>query len=144
MWALLHRNTVQSLSSNIPNLESIEPNEDLRTDFSIVYFDPNTETVEVGMDMDPQTTTFSYSSPVYIPNSVSKLQAKVALLQAGLMPQIDAILEDSETSEIVKLAWNDASEFRRNSLPISTMAGLLNLTEQEVDDLFVLAASIEV
>lgn len=144
MWALLYRNTVQSLSENMPNLEVVEPNENLRDDFSIVYFDHNSETVEVGMDMDSATTTFSYSSPVYVPNRVSKLQAKVALLQSGLMPQIDDILTDSETSDIVKLAWNDASEFRRGSLPINMMAGLLNLTEQEVDNLFILANSIEV
>lgn len=71
MWALLHRNTVQSISSNIPNLDSIEPNKKLRNDFSIVYFDPSTETVEVGMDMDPQTTTFSYSSNMFGTGSIS-------------------------------------------------------------------------
>lgn len=73
---------------------------------------------------------------------VSRFQAKAALTQAGLMPQIEAIMQDPETSDIVKLAWQDALEFRRDSLVINDLAAALDLTETEVDDLFRAAALI--
>ena len=61
MWALLHNNTVQSLSETIPNIDDIEPIEELRDEFSLVYFDPEEDFIQIGMDMDPKTTTFSYT-----------------------------------------------------------------------------------
>lgn len=73
---------------------------------------------------------------------VSRFQAKAALTQAGLMPQIEAIMQNPETSVIVNLAWQDALEFRRTSLVINDLAAALGLTETQVDDLFRAAALI--
>lgn len=143
MWALLHRNTVQDVSENIPNIDEIEPIEALRDDFSIVYFDPLDETIEVGMDMDPSNTTFAYPSTLSVPIKVKPAQAKLALAQFGLLSQVEAIINDPNTDITIKIAWTDASEFRRDNSLIAQLGSLLGLTSEEIDTLFIVADSIQ-
>jgi hypothetical protein len=73
---------------------------------------------------------------------VSRFQARAALHQAGLLSQVEAIMADPATDTLVKLAWQDAQEFVRFSPTIQTVAGLLGITDAELDGLFRLAASI--
>jgi hypothetical protein len=75
---------------------------------------------------------------------VSPLQAQAALLIQGLLPQVEALINDPQTDPLVKLAWHKASTFRRMSPMILGMAATLGWTEQQLDDLFALADTIEV
>lgn len=75
---------------------------------------------------------------------VSPLQAQAALLIQGLLPQVEALINDPQTDPLVKLAWNKASTFRRMSPMILGMATTLGWTDQQLDDLFALADTIEV
>ena len=79
-----------------------------------------------------------------VPESVSKFQAKAALLQNNLLDDMETLINDPNTSRIIKLAWQDAQVFYRNSPTVTTIAQSLNLTDIELDNLFRLAASIEV
>ena len=72
---------------------------------------------------------------------VSKFQAKAALMQADLLDATQAAIADADA--LTKLAWADAQEFRRNSPMIATLAAALDLTDEQVDDLFRSAAEIE-
>lgn len=72
---------------------------------------------------------------------VSKFQAKAALMQAGLLDGIEVFLETADP--IVKLAWTDATEFRRQSPSIAALASGAGLTDDMLDDLFRAAAQIE-
>jgi len=74
--------------------------------------------------------------------SVSPYQARVALTQAGLFDAIEAIMENENTPAEAKIAWEYALVFERHSPFIESLAPLLGLTEQQIDELFVLAASI--
>lgn len=71
----------------------------------------------------------------------SRFQAKAALHQAGLLAQVEAELAHADT--ISQLAWADATEFRRNSPTIASLAGALGLTPEQIDDLFHAAMQIE-
>lgn len=71
----------------------------------------------------------------------SRFQAKAALLEAGLLEQVEAVLADA--SPVARLAWVEAVEFRRWSPTILAAAEALNLTPEQVDDLFRLAMTIE-
>lgn len=73
---------------------------------------------------------------------VSPFQAKAALLQAGLLTQVEAVINDPATDPLVKLAWNNATEYKRTSPMIAALAAQLNLTDAQVDDLFTAAATI--
>ena len=80
---------------------------------------------------------------IVIPKEVTKFQAKVALYQAGMLEAVEAEISKPETQMEMKLAWQDAQTFKRTSSFVNGMASLLGLTDQQVDDLFVLAAAVE-
>jgi len=72
--------------------------------------------------------------------TVSRFQALAALLNAGLLSQVNVALADA--GPLAQLAWAEATEFRRNSPTIAGLAAGLGLTDTEVDDLFRAAALI--
>lgn len=77
----------------------------------------------------------------YIPYSVTPFQAKAALLQAGLLSSVQAVI--AQASPIAQLAWSDATEFTRDSPTIAALSAQLGLSSAQVDALFVAAAAIE-
>lgn len=72
---------------------------------------------------------------------VSRFQARAALYGAGLLTTADAAIQAAD--EVAKLAWADAQEFRRNSPLVAAIAAQLSLTDEQLDDLFRTAATIE-
>lgn len=72
----------------------------------------------------------------------SRMQAKLALHEAGRLAEIEDAV--SEADAAVKIAWADATEFRRDSLTIAALASALEppMTDAELDDLFEAAAKI--
>lgn len=71
----------------------------------------------------------------------SRFQAKAALLQAGLLDQVEAAISNSDAT--TKLAWAEAVEFRRTSPTIAKLGALLDLNDTQLDDLFTAAMAIE-
>lgn len=80
--------------------------------------------------------------------TVSRLQAKAALLQMGLLDQVDALVAGLD--QMTRLAWAEATTFRSDSpLLISLSAYLVwpdgqALSKLDLDALFDLAETIEV
>lgn len=62
---------------------------------------------------------------------------------AGLLESVETLMQSPETNMLAKLAWQDAQEFRRDSPTMLAMAGALNLTAAQIDELFITAAGIE-
>lgn len=75
-----------------------------------------------------------------VPDAVSRFQARAALHQAGLLEAAEAAVATSDM--IVRLAWQDAQEFRRDSPTVATLADALGLTPAQLDELFRQAAGI--
>ena len=78
-------------------------------------------------------------SPAPVPDKVSAFQARAALFEMGLLDAATAITQ-SAGGEIL-LAWEYATEFRRDSAAINGLAPHLNLTDNDIDNLFRLAAT---
>lgn len=74
---------------------------------------------------------------------VSRFQAKAALENVGLLEQVQQFMNDPETPLITRLAWEDAMEFRRLSPTIVALSNEFGLTEEELDNLFEMAKTIE-
>ena len=105
----------------------------------------------------PSTTEIPRPSPVHVwsgadwevdpaleaaarvPASVTPLQARRALLAAGLLDAVEAAIEGADPE--TKLAWQYATAVERQSPFTLTLAAALNLTDAQVDDLFVNAAA---
>lgn len=74
--------------------------------------------------------------------NVTRFQAKAALLNAGLLDQVQQYI-DGTTDPVIQLAWQEAS-FQRLSNLVNQIGTELGLTDQQLDDLFEQAKGIEV
>lgn len=81
---------------------------------------------------------------ISVPDKVSRFQARAALHMHGLLDSIETVMRDPETDLLTRLAWEDAQEFQRASPTVEAIAGLLRLTDEQVDGLFITAGSIRV
>ena len=72
---------------------------------------------------------------------VSRFQARAALLQNNLLDTASGAIAQADAMS--QLAWEDAQEFRRNSPLVNSIGGALSLTDEQLDDLFRLAKTIE-
>lgn len=73
-----------------------------------------------------------------IPSSVTMRQARLALLQAGLLAQVDAAITDPAA----KIEWEYAQTVERTSSLTQSMAASLGLTEAQLDQLFSQASTL--
>ena len=76
------------------------------------------------------------------PKVVSMRQARLALLNAELLSQVDAAIEsftDPKEKEAAKIEWEYATEVRRDSIFTIRLAEALQLDEAKLDELFAAA-----
>lgn len=78
-----------------------------------------------------------------VPPIVSRFQALAVMHLAGILPTIEAAMESPDADPLHKLAWKEAREFNRDSPTIAAMSAQLNMSEEEVDNLFILASTLE-
>ena len=78
------------------------------------------------------------------PSSVSMRQGRLALLQSNMLHLVDAAIagiDDPVQKAAAEIEWEYATSIDRNSQFVQSLAAELNLTEQQLDDLFLLAAT---
>lgn len=76
----------------------------------------------------------------YVPDVISPFQARAALLAAGMLDAVEQAIEASGPE--IRIAWEYATEWRRDSPTIATLADVLGLSVEDVDNLFIAAAEI--
>ena len=77
-----------------------------------------------------------------IPKEVTPYQARIALLQAGYLDAVEALMANPETPAAARIAWEYAISFQRHSAFINALASALGLTEEQIDNLFRSAAQV--
>ena len=79
-----------------------------------------------------------------IPQSVTMRQARLALLSAGKLAQVDAAIaalsEPTRTAALIE--WEYSNEVQRQNGIVSQLGPALSLTDAEIDALFVAAAAL--
>ncbi|MCE2830540.1 MAG: hypothetical protein LW709_02680 [Oxalobacteraceae bacterium] len=82
--------------------------------------------------------------PVPVITSVTMRQARLALLQQGLLTQINNAVASmpGAQGEAVRIEWEFSSTVERNRPLVQALAASLGLTSQQLDDLFTLAATL--
>lgn len=78
----------------------------------------------------------------FVPQSVTRFQARAALYNAGHFETVEAFMARSSTPMLMRLAWLDAQSFDRGSDTVAALASVLQLSDIEVDALFTAAAEI--
>ena len=81
-----------------------------------------------------------------LPDTCTPRQLRIALIQSGISlvtieNQIDSI-SDSVQREIARAEWEYALEIKKEHPLVDMIAANLNLTEKQVDDIFVLAVTL--
>lgn len=91
---------------------------------------------------------YDVTPPVEAEKVVTRLQAKAALLRMGLLDQVEALMGGMDA--MTQLAWREAISFDRSSPLLNALAPYLSwpdgtdLSESDIDQLFILAQTIEV
>lgn len=114
-------------------VEELLVEDDVLVDPSIHAVTPEGTFIDVGPE--------PFKAPV--PHEVSRFQARAALLQSGYLDDIEAYMADPATDPFVRVAWQDAQVFKRQSPTVLSLQPLLGLTDEQLDDLFRFAATIE-
>lgn len=88
--------------------------------------------------------TLDDAPPPAVPTVVSMRQARLALLGAGLLSQVDVAINgmDEPNKSTARIEWEYATELRRDHPLIAGLAAELQLSEQQVDALFIAASQI--
>lgn len=79
-------------------------------------------------------------APIDVPASVTRFQARAALIEAGLLDQIEAAVAAADP--LTREAWASSTAFERSSPTIAALAAALGLTGADLDALFRRAAQI--
>lgn len=79
-----------------------------------------------------------------IPNTVTMRQARLALLQSGLLSMVNEAIEtlDGEMGDLARIEWNYSSTVTRDHSLVNLMADEIGLSPEQLDELFILAASL--
>ena len=93
--------------------------------------------VSIGMAIDAPYVEPSPLAAV-IPQRVEMAQARLALLESGYLSAVETAMASMPKS--AQIEWEFRSHVARQSSLVSAMQSLLQLTDQQVDELFVLAA----
>jgi DNA-binding XRE family transcriptional regulator len=92
--------------------------------------------------LDAGNTISPYVAPPSPPvTQVTAYQAKIQLSRSGLYDSVVTTVNTSDNPEL-KIAWEVATTFERNSLFILALQPELGLTDAQVDDLFQQASQI--
>lgn len=83
--------------------------------------------------------------PPVIPKAVTMRQARLALLQAGLLDDVAqaiAAIQDPTQRQAASIEWEYSTEVVRDRQWVVTLAAALGLSSEQLDQLFVLAATL--
>lgn len=83
--------------------------------------------------------------PPTVPEQVSRAQGKAALIAAGLwsdvLAYVDAITDPTEKA-LAEVALDDTTHWRRDSPTMQSISTALDITSEQMDDLFISASKI--
>lgn len=135
--------------------ERIEPWQVTKTQIKCVSYHPTqidmlrADAAELGTDLTEHEALLtdwvaSYvppdPEPIQVPQVITIRQAKLALLQAGLLDGVDAAVAQADRA--TQIEWEYATEVRRDWPTLLTLQTELGLSEQQVDDLLISASLI--
>lgn len=81
---------------------------------------------------------------VFAPQEVTMRQARLALLGAGLLAQVEAALAelDGAEGEAARIEWEYSQTVRRDKPFVVAVGSALGITDAQLDELFVAASGI--
>lgn len=83
--------------------------------------------------------------PKRVPREIPNWRAKVVLATMGLLPAVESVINGLPEPEktVVTLAWNSDAKLARKGKTVTQLASILQLSDQQLDELFIAAEAIE-
>lgn len=120
----------------IPMTLNLVDTEDLHTfvdeDGNETPLEEYCKTLEIAPYVEPEII-------VFVPQSVTMRQARLQLLEVGLLDEVEAFVSQNRKWQI---EWEYANEVYRDSPLISALKSLLNLTDEQIDTIFIEASKL--
>ena len=120
----------------IPMTLNLVDTEDLHTfvkpDGTEVPLEQYCKTLEIEAYIKPEPI-------IIVPQVITMRQARLQLLEVGLLDDVEALVALDRKSQI---EWEYASEVYKQSPLIESVKGALNLTDKQIDEMFVEASKL--
>lgn len=104
------------------------------------------DVAKIGDEYNAETGEFVTPppKPVTVPSTITPRQARLALLQAGLLSQVETAITslESPAKESAQIEWEYATSIERDSEWINQLGGALNLDSEGIDTLFITASTL--
>lgn len=103
------------------------------------------DTASIGDTWDGLEFAKPPAPPAPVPASVTRRQAREALLNVGLLDDVDmaiAGIADETERRRAEIYWMDSATFERNSAMLGQIAASIGLTDAEIDELFIAASAL--
>ena len=78
------------------------------------------------------------------PSEISNIQAYAAIKHFGLLPTVMTYMNSLPADDLIRITWEKATVFKRTSPTLLLLAEELELTSEQVDDMFRYGNSIHV
>lgn len=102
--------------------------------------------ISINIATGEQTEFIAVPAPTteFKPAVVSMRQARLALLQAGLLAQVNSTISTMTGVEgdAARIEWEYAAEVQRDSPLVASLTVALGMTETQLDSLFLTAYSL--
>lgn len=99
--------------------------------------------------LDPRPSSGAYvetaADPTPVPSEVTMRQARLALLAAGKLDDVEAAIDalpEGVVRTAARIAWDYSSAVERNYGLVSTLGPLIGLSDEDIDALFIAAAAL--
>jgi len=99
----------------------------------------------IGDLWDGENFTPAPPAPPVVPAAVTMRQARLALLGAGLLDDVDtaiAAIPDETTRRAAQIEWEFSNEVQRNNSFTALLGAGLGLGHEQIDQLFIQAAAL--
>ena len=109
---------------------------------NIVSFDGGTRSVRPATEIEMASIS---SVPIHVPRSVTRRQARQALLLSGKLAQVQPAIDsipDPIQRGMVQIEWDDSQTFERNRPTLIALATAIGLDSAQVDNLFIEASKL--
>lgn len=103
---------------------------------------PLTEEEEAARDLEEAA---AMNAPPPVPDVISMRQARLVLLDQGLLSQVDTIIDamNEPDRSAARIEWEYAVELKRSHPLVAAMQASMELTDAQVDAMFTAGAAIE-
>jgi hypothetical protein len=121
--------------------EVIRPTVQANQKLGELYYDQENDVVTYAV-LDKTPEELEAERRAMVPFSITPTQGRIALKLMGLLDNVNTMIENSEDAAL-KIYWEYSLSWDRQNTYISSMANLLGMTEQDLDNFFIEASKIQ-